>query len=1513
MNYLFRKFLFFIATTVVIFLVSVFYSAQNVEASHCENPGINTGSDGSPGALWLKTFEANGSPVNVGWTITSTPNVYSVVSLNPFGNNRVYHNSNSFTTGDDIRCDGSNLAVENAVTGSHTGESILAGGSTGQLGGGNGWVLWCQQVDSTGAYYYDNSKSPPVPYTAYFTISVNNLRNNGGYWFLTYASQPGGGGSWNNNFWVGNGYTTQFDLKWIDPLPAPQGTIQGYKVIMPGNQAIDPANFQFVWLDAGSPSTQSNPYVFQNVPAGNHSVHVSIPPGYGAGYTLCYNATDCHNNSPNAPNYAQCNATTCAEAWISVSVPDGGYADLWWHFTPKGRLLGRVFVDPNANGVLDSGEKSIRDPQADPQFPESSCNNFQTIEGFQVNIAGPESRSAQTVYCANNPVANDFAPYWDAGEFVQGNYNVWVTPITGWKATGASNLAPGWNVDPTTKAVNGHIRATDTTYWHHVWFGVGKLPSCTITATPQTIPLGGTTRIQWTSQDADRAFIGNVTSQPDETLTSGNELQSPTATTIIVIRVENAVGSNICFATVIVTQPLPSCTISATPSTINAGDQTTITWTSQNATSATLEVSGTGAIVPIPLNGSSVHSPNVTTTYILTVTNGRGEGTCSATVTVNAASPPPEIPPLPSAPPIPPEAYKPRPNPCEDSVETAKLTDNYITEETGEAPRTKDIQATGTLGQTVTIFVQESFEVDFSQLQALFGYTNSDYLEGDYLKDSHRNANLFGFKPKELNEYHGPVQKTSVKTMADELKRTYVSYVYNKPTIAESADTFADVKGQNPLTIAELVTAYGLPNPPHAGSDRTEWLSTWGKYWEKIPTAYNELYQGKLEFAVTVGEEQYSQLQEGKACAPYVARTVRFNVPDFGRTTLVTDVLNQTIVPYQAQSFRDHRTDTQGVGRATAKNNQNVLGKVVDFCKKVIVSYPGDFVKNLKKAVKTSYNFLVPVKNAHAQEPNEPQEPPAPQTGCYKIVPPGKEGIAPYCALPPNQLQPGDFCANKVSENKLNADNTNVVCTLKVTWFLEHPIDPNDKFWDSCTLDGTTYTCSAKLRVFPNFRIPWLAEIWNNTLYSDAQEGGTGLVQGTKSPPNEGQVLSSHEKDSSINSPQVTGRPGIYSFFLPKILQKYISARASGGIELTRAEVDQLTKDCARSGSANPDNLLDNASCKKLLELYDQLSKGVPKAQNCDPSPRPIDLLRCFGYVYFKLQDSGKYLAGQSLDEGGTALGSRERFIGATDCSKQYARDLALKPEALQDYLNISQSCELFAKQAITTPSGGPSECGSTGFDQLMPASIPASVGPVSPLLFNRLNDGVIINAAKNAAGAGTPGVVPCEVLIGIHYIEGSWGSNQSFISGRTIGTAEPDVRSASACTSYGGIMTTGGCVFPDLQSTAAYAHELIKGKVSILTGEFRPPANFAELVGAFSYYNGGGNANCGEGVPYTGPCPPPTGIDDPYALNHFDSEHARMYLIYCADFTKCNPPKLLARDGAATAAKEFFVNYKKP
>ncbi len=95
-----------------------------------------------------------------------------------------------------------------------------------------------------------------------------------------------------------------------------------------------------------------------------------------------------------------------------------------------------------------------------------------------------------------------------------------------------------------------------------------------------------------------------------------------------------APGRNYCNATVKFTipstKPVPECTLEATPESIQKEDTVTLTWTSKNVTSATID-QGIGSV---PLNGSTTTQPTADTTYIASFTGPYGSIACKDGVVI---------------------------------------------------------------------------------------------------------------------------------------------------------------------------------------------------------------------------------------------------------------------------------------------------------------------------------------------------------------------------------------------------------------------------------------------------------------------------------------------------------------------------------------------------------------------------------------------------------------------------------------------------------------------------------------------------------------------------------------------------------------------------------------------------------------------------------------------------------------------------------------------------------------
>ncbi|MBN1841374.1 MAG: hypothetical protein JW883_03705 [Deltaproteobacteria bacterium] len=105
---------------------------------------------------------------------------------------------------------------------------------------------------------------------------------------------------------------------------------------------------------------------------------------------------------------------------------------------------------------------------------------------------------------------------------------------------------------------------------------------------------------------------------------------SPAETTTYTITATGPGGTATDSVTVTVTSTTPTVTISANPESIQIGESSTLSWTSTNAQTAHID-NGIGVV---SVNGSTIVSPEHTTTYTITVTGPTGSASAQATVSV---------------------------------------------------------------------------------------------------------------------------------------------------------------------------------------------------------------------------------------------------------------------------------------------------------------------------------------------------------------------------------------------------------------------------------------------------------------------------------------------------------------------------------------------------------------------------------------------------------------------------------------------------------------------------------------------------------------------------------------------------------------------------------------------------------------------------------------------------------------------------------------------------------------
>jgi len=159
----------------------------------------------------------------------------------------------------------------------------------------------------------------------------------------------------------------------------------------------------------------------------------------------------------------------------------------------------------------------------------------------------------------------------------------------------------------------------------------------TFIATPAEIAVGNSTKLTWTASDYDTLTIDHGVGSVALIAGSTGVLASPSATTTYTLTATNGAGTTSKTVTV-VTHDVPGiASFVATPSTIDAGGTSTLTWSGGNFDSISID-HGVGDVTNVSgAVGVSV-SPAETTTYVMTASNAYGTVRKTATVTVGSNS-----------------------------------------------------------------------------------------------------------------------------------------------------------------------------------------------------------------------------------------------------------------------------------------------------------------------------------------------------------------------------------------------------------------------------------------------------------------------------------------------------------------------------------------------------------------------------------------------------------------------------------------------------------------------------------------------------------------------------------------------------------------------------------------------------------------------------------------------------------------------------------------------------------
>jgi hypothetical protein len=159
-------------------------------------------------------------------------------------------------------------------------------------------------------------------------------------------------------------------------------------------------------------------------------------------------------------------------------------------------------------------------------------------------------------------------------------------------------------------------------------------------ANPATIQAGQQSTLTWVVNNATSVSISPNVGNVDPR--TGSVSVSPGETTTYTLTATNANGSLTATQTVTVTPgPVGNPQIirfEANPMTIQPGGQSTLSWTTTGATTAT--ISGVGTV---PLNGSTTVSPAQTTTYTLTASTADGHSVSAPVAVIVAPATVPQV------------------------------------------------------------------------------------------------------------------------------------------------------------------------------------------------------------------------------------------------------------------------------------------------------------------------------------------------------------------------------------------------------------------------------------------------------------------------------------------------------------------------------------------------------------------------------------------------------------------------------------------------------------------------------------------------------------------------------------------------------------------------------------------------------------------------------------------------------------------------------------------------------
>jgi hypothetical protein len=265
--------------------------------------------------------------------------------------------------------------------------------------------------------------------------------------------------------------------------------------------------------------------------------------------------------------------------------------------SPSATTTYKITVNATADATPPTGTATVTVTQGPPPAP--------TIPTFTANPTAINLGSASTLTWTTTNATSVSIDNGVGSQAVNGSVNVSPSANTTYTltATGAGGTV--------TKQVTVTINA----------------PTATFAASPTTITLGNSTTLTWTTTNATSVSIDN---NVGTVTASGQKVVSPTSTTTYTLTATGPGGVITRQVTVTVNSSGPGITFTASPGSIAFGSSSTLTWSTTNATSVSID----NGIGTVSSSGNQVVSPARTTIYRLTATGPGGTSFADAVVVV---------------------------------------------------------------------------------------------------------------------------------------------------------------------------------------------------------------------------------------------------------------------------------------------------------------------------------------------------------------------------------------------------------------------------------------------------------------------------------------------------------------------------------------------------------------------------------------------------------------------------------------------------------------------------------------------------------------------------------------------------------------------------------------------------------------------------------------------------------------------------------------------------------------